>query len=244
MLKLKVFVLKTKKELLEAGTKYAPYSALCYVPWMNRTMNATGLTAESAKAALRTRIVKTMENVEEVVEEEMPIASYPEGGELGTLMEAARGRAQSIADSNKQPPMDYMQLGGTKPWSESASEAYQVSERLIGTLLALEPLAAIADAYDANGLDETRPDWVAAGNETYDPQKELYCGRGGKTLLTLQHALTAREVLKGTLHSRLLTSTFRNQKHALKEIRTWANSGESAATIVDHIRKALKDLDP
>lgn len=84
---------------------------------------------------------------------------------------------------------------------------------------------------------------MAAGNETYDPQKELYCGRGGKTLLTLQHALTAREVLKGTAMGRLVPKTLHNQKQTLKEIRTWAHSGESATTIVDHIRKALKELD-
>lgn len=63
--------------------------------------------------------------------------------------------------------------------------------------LALKPLAAIADEYDANGLDEARPDWVARGVTNLDLDIELFSGRGGKTLLTLRHAIHAREVLSG-----------------------------------------------
>ena len=148
------------------------------------------------------------------------------------------------ADPAANPIVDYMPpvIGSKEPWSASASKAHHDSERLIGTLLALAPLAAIADAYDANGLDEARPDWVEAGNETYDPQTELYCGRGGKALLTLQHALTAREVLNGTALGRLAPKTFHSQKLALKQIRTLVNSHGYANVIVSAIRDVLKEL--
>lgn len=62
---------------------------------------------------------------------------------------------------------------------------------------ALKPLAAIADEYDADGLDEARPDRFTLGMIPYNPHLELYAGRGGKTLLTLEQVLHAREVLTG-----------------------------------------------
>lgn len=64
---------------------------------------------------------------------------------------------------------------------------------------ALRPLAAIADAYDANELDdEARKFWgrtLEHENTTPPEQIELYAGRGGRRLLTLAHALAARAVL-------------------------------------------------
>lgn len=66
---------------------------------------------------------------------------------------------------------------------------------------ALAPLVAIADAYDANNLDdEARKFWGPAPehklhvNTTPPDQIELYSGRGGKRLLTLADCLKAREV--------------------------------------------------
>lgn len=59
---------------------------------------------------------------------------------------------------------------------------------------ALRPLAAIADAYDASGLDEMRPEWVKESIDFSDV--ELFSGRGGKQLLTLQDAIEARRVLQ------------------------------------------------
>lgn len=63
---------------------------------------------------------------------------------------------------------------------------------------ALLPLARIADAYDADGLDETRPYWIANGveAETDPDERELYAGRGGARLLTLGDCLRAREALR------------------------------------------------
>ena len=71
---------------------------------------------------------------------------------------------------------------------------------LLQTVKALSPLKVIADAYDENNLDdEARKRW----GEDYEhenqvsPEKiELYSGRGGTQLLTLQHCFDAREALK------------------------------------------------
>lgn len=67
-------------------------------------------------------------------------------------------------------------------------------------LLSARKLAAIADAYDANELDdEARKYWGLANeheNQTPPGQIELYTGRGGKTLLTLEDALSARKALE------------------------------------------------
>jgi hypothetical protein len=63
----------------------------------------------------------------------------------------------------------------------------------------LEPLRNIADAYDKNALDnEARKFWGKNDehqNETMPKEIELYSGRGGKQLLTLQDCLDARAVL-------------------------------------------------
>lgn len=60
---------------------------------------------------------------------------------------------------------------------------------------ALRPLANIADEYDADGLDECRPDWIKRGVRVFNGSVELYSGRGGKSLLTLNDALHARDIL-------------------------------------------------
>lgn len=72
------------------------------------------------------------------------------------------------------------------------------SERRIQALEeALKPLVLIADQYDADGLDEARPCWVNNGTKEFNMDEELYCGRGGKRLLTLGDCLLAREVVTG-----------------------------------------------
>lgn len=68
----------------------------------------------------------------------------------------------------------------------------------------LAPLVAIADAYDANDLDdEARKHWGRDGlegwqftNDTPPERIELYTGRGGNRLLTLADCLAAREWLR------------------------------------------------
>jgi hypothetical protein len=70
----------------------------------------------------------------------------------------------------------------------------EIDYSTILTLLA--PLVNIADAYETNGLDETRPEWQANGVEEFNKDKELYTGRGGKSLLTLKHALDAKEFVQ------------------------------------------------
>ncbi|GGC68324.1 hypothetical protein [Chelatococcus reniformis] len=70
-----------------------------------------------------------------------------------------------------------------------------------GLLGAAEKLAAIADAYDANDLeDEARKRW-GANLEFLNPRApediELYASRGGRRLLTLQDCMDARAALRG-----------------------------------------------
>lgn len=64
---------------------------------------------------------------------------------------------------------------------------------------ALRPLAIIADAFDANELDdEARKFWGQFHqHQTTTPHEEieLYQGRGGKRLLTLADCMTARAAL-------------------------------------------------
>jgi hypothetical protein len=65
---------------------------------------------------------------------------------------------------------------------------------------ALAPLVAIADAYDANELDDEARKFYGLNNEfqssARDPSTiELYSGRGGRRLLTLEHCLAARRAL-------------------------------------------------
>lgn len=63
-------------------------------------------------------------------------------------------------------------------------------------LAALAPLQAIADAYDANELDdEARKEWSFGSNTTPHDQIELFQGRGGKRLLTLADAMKARAAI-------------------------------------------------
>lgn len=60
-------------------------------------------------------------------------------------------------------------------------------------LIALRPLEKIANAYDANELDdEARKRRGSGDNTTPFDQIELYSGRGGKTLLTLADCMQAR----------------------------------------------------
>lgn len=59
----------------------------------------------------------------------------------------------------------------------------------------LEPLVAIAEAYEDDELDEARPE-RQRGIE-HDRRVELLCGRGGRRcLLTLGQALDARDLLR------------------------------------------------
>lgn len=80
---------------------------------------------------------------------------------------------------------------------ETLDEARQLLRELSADNLrlrsALEPLARIAIEYRKDGLDECRPSW--GDGELADSQKELFSGRGGKQLLTLEHALRAHAVL-------------------------------------------------
>ena len=56
---------------------------------------------------------------------------------------------------------------------------------------ALAPLVEIANSYDDTHLDEHRPSWGDRDPRTI----ELFSGRGGRQLLTLQQCLDARAAL-------------------------------------------------
>ena len=64
-------------------------------------------------------------------------------------------------------------------------------------LAAIQPLVDIANAYDQNELDDDARKFWGKFNQhmnVEDPNNiELYAGRGGKRLLTLQDALNARD---------------------------------------------------
>lgn len=75
-------------------------------------------------------------------------------------------------------------------------EEEHYAERIIAEIIApaVAPLVAIADAYDASGLDEARPEWATMFFDASNV--ELYSGRGGKRLLTLADCLKARDVVR------------------------------------------------
>jgi len=83
---------------------------------------------------------------------------------------------------------------------ECAKNEQQCRVKLQAARDTLQPLKDIADAYDANELDdEARKRWGANyehENELFPDKIELYSGRGGKQLLTLQQCFNAREALK------------------------------------------------
>lgn len=67
-------------------------------------------------------------------------------------------------------------------------------------LKACKVLADIADAYDANNLDDEARKFYGRSNEIANDRKKpsdiiLYSGRGGKELLTLQDCLDARDAI-------------------------------------------------
>lgn len=66
---------------------------------------------------------------------------------------------------------------------------------------ALAPLVDIADAYDANELDDSARKTWGPNDEHENTQAptdiELYSGRGGRQLLTLEHCMAARRAVKG-----------------------------------------------
>lgn len=75
----------------------------------------------------------------------------------------------------------------------------ELIEKIEALESALTPFAAIADEWEGNGLDESRPYWIEKGVEAKCPleEVELYTGRGGKTLMTLAHVFAARAALRG-----------------------------------------------
>jgi len=85
-------------------------------------------------------------------------------------------------------------------WAQRLNAAYSAGLAAAGgreVVEALRPLAAIADAYDDNWLDDCRPEWKAKGLgfDVHLDQEEVYSGRGGRRLLTLGDCFRARAAL-------------------------------------------------
>lgn len=78
---------------------------------------------------------------------------------------------------------------------------YQAESRISELLEAIRPLVAIADAYDAEELDEARPSWMAT-RVGHSETVKLYSGRGGRCLITLEDTFKARDVATGKIHTR------------------------------------------
>jgi hypothetical protein len=107
---------------------------------------------------------------------------------------------------------------------------------------ALKPFAAIADEYDSDGLDEARPDWVARGIKKLDLGIELYSGRGGKELMTLQDVLRARSALTGKPYALPVVDPFiekvkRLYAASLNNLPWEGMSEERRNTIIENYRK-------
>lgn len=124
--------------------------------------------------------------------------------ELEQLLARLRSRAVTKrqaydAKGNKLPfalyEDDYVK---EVPADQDCADALAVIEAMCA---ALAPLVRIADAYDANELDdEARKRWgreLEHENSTPPDDIELYSGRGGQRLLTLADALAARSAVRG-----------------------------------------------
>ena len=142
-------------------------------------------------------------------------------------------------------------------FSQTFGETFQRDGRMMGVEVqemadtnltaleeALKPLARIADEYDINGLEEARPDWVSSGVQDFNLDVELLCGRGGKTLLTLRHAMQARLILTGKAYSQIDSSDVDEAKRVFEALyiggMTWESLSQKNRE--DYIRKvkALK----
>ena len=142
----------------------------------------------------------------------------------GPLTEGARSGLTAMLTYPGIPPLSLRFAEEMLEWDDALRAALERAEKaewalrermgLVGTKLlwnlrdegdaalanlktaeeALGPLLELADAVDRSGLDECRPDWGDKASENMD--KELYTGRGGRSLLTLGDAIRAREAIR------------------------------------------------
>jgi hypothetical protein len=88
---------------------------------------------------------------------------------------------------------------GTYPGEIGLTPAASGSADVQAVRAVMRLLAAIADAYDANELDDEARKFHGRNDEHFDARDpatiELYSGRGGNRLLTLQNCLDARSAI-------------------------------------------------
>lgn len=134
-----------------------------------------------------------------------PLAAIADAFDKNELDDEARKFWGPDGEHENTTPHDQIEIyqgrGGRELLTlEDAMIAREALRSEEGIPKALERLAAIADAYDANELDdEARKTWGARGEHTNMvllADIEIYQGRGGRRLLTLQDAMDARSALK------------------------------------------------
>lgn len=122
----------------------------------------------------------------------------------------------------------------------------ELQERVKVLENALRPFAAIANEYDKDGLDEVRPDWVNRGVARFDPKAELYAGRGGKQLITLEDVLNARDALTGKAHARpdidpVIAKVRRLYEASIPNLPWEQMSEDRRNTIIENYRREMSD---
>lgn len=109
---------------------------------------------------------------------------------------------------------------------------------------ALKPFADIAFEYETGNLDEARPDWIARGISQFDPKLALYTGRGGKTLITLENVLDAKDALLDIKSNRpdmdpFIQKVFDLYNAGIPNLKWSEMSEERRDGIIENYRKIL-----
>lgn len=209
------------------------FNAYVNAPWraLQHAMCRKGSTAEEAIKYMRASI-----------EEEASMNGIASIRDMRWVGEMTRTRKEQEKDALSH---DAAPIGGQTPWSTGANETELLMRRCVALSNALAPLAAVAYAYDKNGLDEARPEWVEDNTHPYNPNVPLYCGRGGAVLISLQDALRARATYHhGRQFSRdgeLSSKKFRSALLSIQSCLTTADPSEAIASI-SQIIKGLEDL--
>lgn len=145
----------------------------------------------------------TLAQFDKVIAAILPLAAIADAYDANELDDEARKFWGERGEVQNDTPPEEIQLfsgrGGKRLLTlEDCLCARHACRTHLDTFQALKPLVDIANAYDANELDdEARKYWGRDSeheNDTLPQHIELFSGRGGKRLLTLSHALDARAI--------------------------------------------------
>lgn len=207
-------VVKTANEALGVPSDAASYA----LGWRKAVTHAVNMYRRLAKrqGGVDERIASSLESMKSWVSK-VPQASEIAGGFSGGRVERSRSGSLESYDIGSAYPTDAK--GKEAPALVGdllcfLPEGCAVEDLVIVRALdepqpceltellvtALAPLVAIANAYDANNLDdEARKRWgknLEHENTTTPDQIEIYSGRGGQELLTLAHCFEARKLVE------------------------------------------------